>query len=318
MPHGPCNSERFVLPFAIDTDNAKLLKGLVLGNIGSAACSAKTSDHIVILIFSRGGSDKEHLAEWSAGLREQRLSGSLEKKLKALLVSTACYTHTWESKNSKALRCLAPAYRCDTLNEQPRHESTTEANNDFSDYNNRNWQRELEEENDDPTIAADFAKLDAMIDHWMTSTRPVLLGTAARQSLLRNVRQYREGRTSSPRNRALFRFFQARAAADYLAQELADAADIALPGTSCANFREKDGMEKQRGLHFYSFSWGLLAPRDDIVIDRLRHPYRRAAQWLLVSWAKSGKDAEVLHRIIRDANAWSSAIDIHLNYFTSD
>ncbi|KAF9061079.1 hypothetical protein BDP27DRAFT_1490036 [Rhodocollybia butyracea] len=199
----------------------------------------------------------------------------------------------------------------------PRHESTTEANDDPSKLNNYDWQSGFEEENHDPTIAVDFAQLDAMINHWMTSTRLVFLTTSARQSLLRNIQQYREGRTSSPRNRTLFRFFKARAAADRLAQEFADAAGIALLGTSCTNFKETDVLEEKYGLlvDFYSFSWGLLAPWDDIIIDKMSHPYRKAAQWLLLSWAQSGKDAEVLHKIIRDANGWSSTRDIHRNHF---
>jgi hypothetical protein len=199
----------------------------------------------------------------------------------------------------------------------PRHESTTEVRDDSRVY--YDWQLALEEKNDDPTIEVDFVQLDAMIDHWMTCTRPVFL-TGSKQSLLRNIEEYRKGRTSSARNRTLFRFFKARAAVDQLAQELADAAGIALPRTSCTNFRDtSDGTVSGdlHGLYFHSFRWGLLAPRDDVIIDRRRHVYHKPALWLLVSWAESGKDEEVLHKIIKDANGWSSDRDIYFDYSTS-
>jgi hypothetical protein len=82
----------------------------------------------------------------------------------------------------------------------------------------------------------------------------VFLITSVRQSLLRNIEQYRKGWTSFPRNRTLSRFFKARAAADQLVQEIADAAGIALPGTLCINFKDT---EEPAWLGFLFFQVGI-------------------------------------------------------------
>ncbi|KAF9078660.1 hypothetical protein BDP27DRAFT_1460234 [Rhodocollybia butyracea] len=240
-------------------DDANLLKDSVLSSIECAARSAKSSDHIVILIFSRGDSDKEHLGRVECGAEGTETLWLTREEVEGkqkLIKHWALFAASAREQESQDFALPAPGSHA--MNQQL---------NSMAILNNYDWQSGFEEENDDSTIIVDFSQLDAMIDHWMTSTRPGFLTTSARQSLLRNIQQYRKGRTSSPRNRTLFRFFKARAAADHLAQELADAASM--------------------------------------------------LQWLLISWAQSGKDAEVLHKIIRDANPWSSDRDIHYNHFSA-
>jgi hypothetical protein len=141
----------------------------------------------------------------------------------------------------------------------------------------------------------DLVELERLLDHWETKTRPFNLYIAARGSLFRAVRRHRTGTASPDETQRLFRQFKRRAAADALAQRVAEEAGIALQ-LRCENFREVDGLADYCGICFMLVSWGKLSPHDSV--DRMRQPYKKAGQWLFRCWSESGKGKSVLEDLL--------------------
>ncbi|KAJ7110174.1 hypothetical protein C8R44DRAFT_801570 [Mycena epipterygia] len=151
---------------------------------------------------------------------------------------------------------------------------------------------------DDDTMVVNTQELNAMLALWQ-KTHPVHLSTAARQSLLRHVQRYEAKNSSEAEIRVLCRFFSRRKAADVLAQKVADEIGIAHPTIRCEDFGEEvEIMPSYHGIHPPFIDWGELAPRDDACIDRLAHSYRKAAQWMFLSWTQSGQGIATLNQVL--------------------
>ncbi|KAJ6588912.1 hypothetical protein B0H19DRAFT_224113 [Mycena capillaripes] len=141
----------------------------------------------------------------------------------------------------------------------------------------------------------DLAKLERLLDHWETKTRPFNLRIAARHSLFSAVRRHRTGTASPNESQRLFRQFKRRAAADTLAQKLAEEAGIALQ-LHCEDFRELDELPGYCEIPFMLVKWGALSPHD--LVDRMRQPYKKAGQWLFRCWSESGEGKLVLEDVL--------------------
>ncbi|KAJ7512035.1 hypothetical protein B0H11DRAFT_471982 [Mycena galericulata] len=167
---------------------------------------------------------------------------------------------------------------------------------DDADADKEHRRSSLQPEEDETEV--DTELLTGMLKRWLHDTGPLALDTAARRSLLRKAESFLQGTADLSLTRALFRQFCARGAADALAQQLAETLGIAHPESQCADFREVEDLPAYLGLQLYRMRWGRLAPRDENVIDYLSHPYRRAGQWVFLSWTHSGRDIAVIQDLL--------------------
>lgn len=156
--------------------------------------------------------------------------------------------------------------------------------------------RRMQPEDDETVI--DAAQLTNTLTRWLHETRPLVLQTAARQSLMRHTQRHLAGIADTRETCALWRLFSTRIVADALAQRLAEELHIAHPEVQCVDFREVERLPACHGIELYSVDWGRLEPCDDTAVDRLAHPYRRAGQWVFASWARSGRDTGVLIELL--------------------
>ncbi|KAJ7638820.1 hypothetical protein FB45DRAFT_1133322 [Roridomyces roridus] len=150
--------------------------------------------------------------------------------------------------------------------------------------------------------------LDSLTDLWVQRVRPTELITASQICLGAFVDEFRMGNLNDREKVGLFRSLQARTVADQLAQDLADGAGIAGPGLPCREVREGCSEPPAcQGVKWGSFDWGVeLMPDNDVVINHMRRPYKKASQWLFSRWSDSGAPVSVLEQILQRANACSN------------
>ncbi|KAJ7619463.1 hypothetical protein FB45DRAFT_930860 [Roridomyces roridus] len=172
----------------------------------------------------------------------------------------------------------------------------------FSDESDDELPSTEEEEEVESLDEVELAMLDAYGAIWERRTRPS--GDLAHHShrVTRSaIEQHREGRFNNKKTAALLRLFNARAAADEIAQELADEAGIAHPALPCTEFREVYALELLpcQGVVWDKVYWGTqLEPVDDREIDRLGRRYMKASQWLFWTWSRSKEPVSMLEKML--------------------
>ncbi|KAJ7449065.1 hypothetical protein B0H11DRAFT_2079430 [Mycena galericulata] len=142
-------------------------------------------------------------------------------------------------------------------------------------------------------------ELDKMVAHWDSTTRPLELTTAPRLYLATLIHRFQIGQSPTHESHALYRLFEARLAADQLAEDVAR--EFGLSETvACKDYREVDGIPPcEGGVSLDRVYWGpRIAPADNRVVNRLGHPYRKAGQWLFGLWSVSGESVAVLEGVL--------------------
>ncbi|KAJ7693344.1 hypothetical protein B0H17DRAFT_1132505 [Mycena rosella] len=142
----------------------------------------------------------------------------------------------------------------------------------------------------------DNEELVRLLHRWETTTRPLNLRIAARNSLFTCVHHCLNGTASPTETATLWRQFKRCAAADQLAPKVADQVGISL-APPCELYREVNDLPDYRKENFMSIRWGEIAPRD---ICRLQQPYKKAGQWLFRCWAESRREVDVLRSILHE------------------